>query len=71
MINYVDLRSMFSYYSIQCLLEELQYILNATNPASSFLSFFFWTKIDDSKNQCPLVFMPVQKTIVVEKIKGV
>ena len=30
---------------------------------------FFLIKIDDFKNQCSLVFMPVQKTIVAEKIK--
>ena len=32
---------------------------------------FFWIKIDDFKNQRSLVFMPVQKTIVSEKIKCV
>ena len=44
-------------------------ILNAKNLAPPFLSIFFWNKIDDFKNQCSLVFMPVQLTIVVEKIK--
>ena len=48
-----------------------QYILNAKNLAPPFLSIFFWNKIDDFKNQCSLVFMPVQLTIVVEKIKRV
>ena len=48
-----------------------QYILNAKNLASPFLSIFFWIKIDDFKNQCSLVFMPLQKAIVVEKIKSV
>ena len=43
------------------------YILNAKNLAPPFLSIFFWNKIDDFKNQCSLVFMPVQLTIVVEK----
>ena len=45
------------------------YILNAKNLASPFHSFFFWLKVDDFKNQCSLVFMPVQMTIVAEKIK--
>ena len=47
------------------------YILNAKNLAPPFLSIFFWNKIDDFKNQCFLVFIPVQLTIVVEKIKRV
>ena len=46
-------------------------ILNAKNLAPPFLSIFFWLKIDDFKNQCSLVFMPVQMTIVAEKIKCV
>ena len=46
-------------------------ILNAKNLATHLLSIFFWIKIDDYKNQCSLVFMPMQKTIVVEKIKCV
>ena len=33
--------------------------------------FFFWLKIDDFENQCSLVVMPVQMTIVAEKIKCV
>ena len=33
--------------------------------------FFFWIKIDDFKNKCALVFMPGQKTIIIEKIKCV
>ena len=44
-------------------------ILNAKNRAPPFLSIFFWIKIDDFKKQCSLVFMPMQKTIVVEKNK--
>ena len=47
------------------------YILNAKNLAPPFLSIFFWIKIDDFKNQCSLVFMPVQKTIVAENMKCV
>ena len=47
------------------------YILNAKNLAPPFLSIFFWIEIDDYKIQCSIVFMPVQKTIVVEKIKCV
>ena len=38
---------------------------------TTFSFDFFWIKIDDFKNQCSLVFMPVQKTIVAEKIKYV
>ena len=51
------------------LYKYLVYILNAKNLAPPFLSIFFWIKIDDIKNQCSFVFMPVQKTIVVEKSK--
>ena len=47
------------------------YILNAKNLAPPILSTFFWIKIDDFKIQRSLVFMPVQKTIVAEKIKCV
>ena len=57
-------------YSIN-ILNLHAYILNAKNLAPPFLSIFFWNKIDDFKNQCSLVFMPVQLTIVVEKIKCV
>ena len=47
--------------------KSITYILNAKNRAPPFLSiFFFWIKIDDFKNQCSLVFMLVQKTIVVQ-----
>ena len=35
---------------------------------TTFSFDFFWIKIDDFKNQYSLVFMPVQKTIVVEEI---
>ena len=34
---------------------------------STFSLDFFLLKIDDFKNQCSLVFMPVQRTIVAEK----
>ena len=44
---------------------------NTKNLAPPFLSIFFWIKIDKFKNQFSLDFMPVQKTIVVEKIKCV
>ena len=37
---------------------------------TTFSFDFFWNKIDDFKNQCSLVFMPVQLTIVVEKNKA-
>ena len=43
------------------------FILNARNLEPPFLSIFFWIKIDDFKNRCSLVFMPVQRNIVVEK----
>ena len=46
-------------------------LLYAKNLAPPFLSIFFWIKIDDFKNQCSLVFMAAQKTIVKEKIKCV
>ena len=46
---------------------DSNYILYAKNLAPPFLTIFFWIKIDDFKNQCSLVFMPVQNTIVVEK----
>ena len=45
-----------------------------TERQKSFTTFSFdfsWIKIDDFKNQCSLVFMAVQKNIVVEKIKCV
>ena len=38
---------------------------------TTFSFDFFLNKIDDFKNQCILVFIPVQLTIVVEKIKRV
>ena len=38
---------------------------------TTFSFDFLWIEIDDYQNQCSLVFMPVQKTIVVEKIKCV
>ena len=38
---------------------------------TTFSFDFFWIEIDDYKNQCSLVFMPVQKTIVAEKMKCV
>ena len=47
---------------------EIEYKLNAQK---SCTTFSFWIKIDDFKNQNSLVFMPVQKTIVAEKIKCV
>ena len=36
---------------------------------TTFSFDFFWIEIDDYENQCSIVFMPVQKTIVVEKNK--
>ena len=47
------------------------YILSAKNLAPPFSFDFFWIEIDDYENQCSIVFMPVQRTIVVEKIKCV
>ena len=38
---------------------------------TTFSFDFFWIEIDDYENQCSIVFMPVQRTIVVEKIKCV
>ena len=38
---------------------------------TTFSFDFFWIEIDDYENQCSIIFMPVQKTIVVEKIKRV
>ena len=38
---------------------------------TTFSFDFFRNKIDDFKNQCSLVFMHVQLTIVVENIKRV
>ena len=52
-------------------IKNIQYILNAKNLAPPFLSIFFWIEIDNYENQFSIVFMPVLKTIVVEKIKCV
>ena len=44
--------------------------MNYTERQKSCTTFsldFFLIKIDDFKNQCSLVFMPVQKTIVARK----
>ena len=63
---------------LRLVLNELHYgkpassIYTERQKSCTTFSFdFFWIKIDDFKNQCSLVFMPVQKTIFVEKIKCV
>ena len=48
------------------------YIYTERQKSCTTFSFnFFWIEIDDYENQCSIVSMPVQKTIVVEKIKCV
>ena len=49
--------------------KSLQIELNAKNLVPTFLSIFFWVKIDYFKNQYNLIFMAVQKTTVAEKCK--
>ena len=51
--------------------EILKIYTERQKSCTTFSFDFFWNKIDDFKNQFSLVFMPVQLTIVVEKIKRV
>ena len=56
----------------KCLETVQQYIYTERQKSCTTFPFdFFWIEIDDYENQCSIVFMPVQNTIVVEKIKCV